>query len=77
MFRLGVDFGGTKIEAAVLDASGRFLARVRAPTPPDYEDRLDATRAVVTEAERQAARNRIELAATISAWRQALGLLPQ
>jgi fructokinase len=54
MFRLGVDFGGTKIEAAVLDGSGRFLARVRAPTPPDYEDRLDATRAVVAEAERQA-----------------------
>ena len=29
------------------------------------------------EAERQAARSRIELAAAISAWRQALGLLPQ
>ncbi|TXH54251.1 MAG: TolC family protein [Burkholderiaceae bacterium] len=30
-----------------------------------------------TEAERQAARSRIDLAAAISAWRQALGLLPQ
>ncbi|MBP6903344.1 MAG: TolC family protein [Burkholderiaceae bacterium] len=29
------------------------------------------------EAERQAARSRVELAAAISAWRQALGLLPQ
>jgi cobalt-zinc-cadmium efflux system outer membrane protein len=29
------------------------------------------------DAERQAARARIELAAAISAWRQALGLLPQ
>ena len=29
------------------------------------------------EAERQAARSRIELAAAVSAWRQALGLLPQ
>ena len=29
------------------------------------------------EAERQAARSRIDLAAAISAWRQALGLLPQ
>ena len=29
------------------------------------------------EAERQAARTRLELAAAISAWRQALGLLPQ
>jgi outer membrane protein, heavy metal efflux system len=33
--------------------------------------------AEATEAERQAARSRIELAAAISAWRQALGLLPQ
>ncbi|ABM94614.1 TolC family protein [Methylibium petroleiphilum] len=33
--------------------------------------------AEATEAERQAARTRIELAAAISAWRQALGLLPQ
>lgn len=33
--------------------------------------------AEATDAERQAARGRIELAAAISAWRQALGLLPQ
>lgn len=33
--------------------------------------------AEATEAERQAARSRIELAAAISGWRQALGLLPQ
>lgn len=36
--------------------------------------RIDAE---ATEAERQAALGRIELAAAISAWRQALGLLPQ
>ena len=54
MIRIGVDFGGTKIEAAALDAGGRFLARVRIPTPPAYEDRLEATREVVAEAERQA-----------------------
>ena len=33
--------------------------------------------AEAAEAERQAARTRVELAAAISAWRQALGLLPQ
>lgn len=33
--------------------------------------------AEAAEAERQAARTRVELAASISAWRQALGLLPQ
>jgi fructokinase len=54
MIRIGVDFGGTKIEAAALDAEGRFQARVRLATPPDYPDRLEATRAAVIEAERQA-----------------------
>ncbi|MBL8555334.1 MAG: ROK family protein [Phenylobacterium sp.] len=54
MIRIGVDFGGTKIEAAALDADGRFQARVRVPTPPDYLARLDATADVVAEAERQA-----------------------
>jgi fructokinase len=54
MIRIGVDFGGTKIEAAALDAEGRFQARVRAPTPPDYPARLEATAQVVAEAERQA-----------------------
>jgi fructokinase len=54
MIRLGVDFGGTKIEAAALDAQGRILARVRAPTPTEYELGLEAVRALVAEAERQA-----------------------
>lgn len=54
MIRIGVDFGGTKIEAAALDAEGRFQARVRVPTPPDYADRLTATRDAVIEAERAA-----------------------
>jgi len=54
MIRIGVDFGGTKIEAAALDAEGRFQARVRRPTPPAYEDRLAATHEIVAEAERQA-----------------------
>lgn len=54
MIRIGVDFGGTKIEAAALDAEGRIQARVRRPTPPDYADRLTATREAVVEAERQA-----------------------
>lgn len=54
MIRIGVDFGGTKIEAAALDRDGRFLARVRRPTPPEYADRLEATLEAVVEAERQA-----------------------
>lgn len=54
MIRIGVDFGGTKIEAAALDADGRFLARVRAPSPKAYDEGLEAVRALVVEAERQA-----------------------
>ena len=34
--RIGVDFGGTKIEAAALDASGAVAARRRAPNPGKY-----------------------------------------
>lgn len=54
MIRIGVDFGGTKIEAAALDVEGRFRARVRVATPTTYEDCLNATCAAVQEAERQA-----------------------
>jgi fructokinase len=54
MIRIGVDFGGTKIEAAAMDPQGCFRARVRVPTPPAYDDRLEATAEVVAEAERQA-----------------------
>ena len=35
--RLGVDLGGTKIEAAALSAQGEIGERRRAPTPHDYE----------------------------------------
>jgi fructokinase len=54
MIRIGVDFGGTKIEAAALDAQGRFQARVRGPSPGSYDDSLTAVRDLVAEAERQA-----------------------
>ena len=36
--RIGVDFGGTKIEVAIIERDGREIARQRAPTPHgDYE----------------------------------------
>ncbi|MBS0361717.1 MAG: ROK family protein [Proteobacteria bacterium] len=54
MIRIGVDFGGTKIEAAALDAEGRFQARVRAPSPGSYDASLETVRDLVAEAERQA-----------------------
>jgi fructokinase len=53
--RIGVDLGGTKIEAIAIDAAGSELARLRCPTPQgDYEATLDAIAALVTELERSA-----------------------
>ena len=54
MIRIGVDFGGTKIEAAALDAQGRFQARVRAPSPGGYEASLQTVRDLVARAEQEA-----------------------
>ena len=55
MIRIGVDFGGTKIEAAALDDAGAFLARVRAAEPRRLRaPPSEAVRELVAEAERQA-----------------------
>jgi len=52
--RLGVDVGGTKIEAAVLDGEGRIVARRRAPTPRgDYAAALGALAGLVAQLERE------------------------
>jgi fructokinase len=49
--RIGVDFGGTKIEAAALAASGEFLQRLRVPNPGSYDAALDAVRDLVSRVE--------------------------
>jgi fructokinase len=54
MIRIGVDFGGTKIEAAALSDTGAFLARVREPNPGEYRAAIAAVVRVVGEAEKQA-----------------------
>jgi fructokinase len=54
MIRIGVDFGGTKIEAAALDAAGVIRARVRAPNPGDYDSALLTVRELVEQAEAEA-----------------------
>ena len=53
MVRIGVDLGGTKIEAAALDETGGFLVRRRTPTPGDYEAKLLAVRDLVAGIERE------------------------
>ena len=42
-YRIGVDLGGTKIEAAALDASGEIRLRKRAATPTGQYDAILAT----------------------------------
>lgn len=49
--RIGIDLGGTKIEAIALDDDGGEVARRRIATPPTYHATLDAIRGLVTQVE--------------------------
>lgn len=49
--RIGVDLGGTKIEAVALGAQGEEYERRRIPTPRDYEGTLAAIAGLVTSIE--------------------------
>jgi fructokinase len=52
--RIGVDLGGTKIEAVALDTSGRERRRLRLPTPVgDYAATLDTIAVLVERLEAQ------------------------
>ena len=51
MVRIGVDFGGTKIEAAALGEDGRILSRLRKPTPRNYEAAIATVCELVAETE--------------------------
>jgi len=51
-FRIGIDLGGTKIEAAALDAQGTLHLRQRIPTPPgDYPGTIAAITGLVRRIE--------------------------
>lgn len=53
--RIGVDLGGTKIEAVALDASGREVVRRRVATPrEDYALTVEAIARLVEDVEREA-----------------------
>ncbi len=47
MIRIGIDFGGTKIEAAALDAAGHIIERLREPNPGSYDAALATTRDLI------------------------------
>jgi fructokinase len=50
---LGIDLGGTKIEGIALGDDGAELARLRVPTPPDYDATVETLAGVVEELERR------------------------
>ena len=52
--RIGIDLGGTKIEAIALSPTGEEIARRRVTTPRDYVASLDAIAELVRELERAA-----------------------
>lgn len=54
MIRFGIDFGGTKIEAAAIDEAGAFVARVRKPNPGNYQAALEVVAELVADAEAMA-----------------------
>lgn len=49
--RAGVDFGGTKIEAALLDSTGEIRIRRRVPNPGNYAAAVQSLAGLVAEVE--------------------------
>lgn len=54
--RIGIDFGGTKIEAVGLDADGAVLAGRRAPNPGTYDAAIEAVADLVGFIEQETGR---------------------
>ena len=52
--RIGIDLGGTKIEAVLMAADGRVARRKRVPTPRQYDAAVAAVSALVAEMDKEA-----------------------
>lgn len=52
MIRIGIDLGGTKIEAIAMDAAGAVVERLRVPAPQSYRGCLAAMSDLVAAIER-------------------------
>ncbi len=74
--RIGIDLGGTKVEALALDDSGTELARVRVATPRhDYEGTIAAMVGLVHQLERETGQQGTVGAGIPGSIRQATGLV--
>ncbi|WP_428156153.1 ROK family protein [Brevundimonas sp.] len=56
MIQIGVDFGGTKIEAAALNGAGDFLTRLRTPNPGGYDAAIRDVRDLILKVEEDTGR---------------------
>lgn len=54
MIQIGIDFGGTKIEAAALDGAGSFVSRRRRPNPGNYDAAIRVVCELVADVEKDA-----------------------
>lgn len=66
MLYVGVDFGGTKIEAAALDGDGQVLSRLRDPNPGNYSDALSVVCDLIERVEAEAKKKDPSLAHRIA-----------
>jgi fructokinase len=57
--RMGIDFGGTKIEAAVLGPDGGFVQRRRVPTPWNYDEGVRTVAGLVQAIEAETGRTTV------------------
>ena len=56
VWRMGIDYGGTKVEHAVLDPAGALILRRRMATPPSYDGAIRALAALVPAVEAELGR---------------------
>jgi fructokinase len=69
MLRIGVDVGGTKIEAVALDESGRELARKRVETPRgDYDATIGTIRDLALGIEQSVGRGKAHIGVGHPGW---------
>lgn len=53
MIRIGIDFGGTKIEAAAIGTAGQIVHKIRTANPGRYEDAILTVRQLIAAMEQQ------------------------
>ena len=48
-FKIGIDYGGTKIEGILMDQTGKEVLRKRSTYEKNYQSGLDTVRSLVEE----------------------------